>query len=69
MHQARRNQLIDQFFPQAFDIHRPPAGKMDQGLLALRRADQATGSFQLGKADFQERLIQWTPEAIRWSED
>ncbi len=32
------------------------------------RLSTQSGSFQLGKADFQELLIQWTPEAIRWSE-
>ena len=44
MQQAGIDQLVDQLLAQPLDIHRPPAGEMQQGLLALRRAEQAAGT-------------------------
>ena len=40
VHEAAVDQLIDQLVAQALDIHRAPAGEMQQRLLALRRAHQ-----------------------------
>ena len=37
---ALLHQLVHQLFAQPFDIHGAAAGKMQQGLLALRRAEQ-----------------------------
>ena len=34
--------MIHKFFAQAFDVHGAPSGKVQQGLFALRRAEQAT---------------------------
>ncbi len=44
MHQARIDQLLDKALPQPFDVHRAPAGEMQQGLLALRRAEEAAAA-------------------------
>ena len=43
-HLSRLDQLIDQFFAEALDVHRPPAGKVTQRLFALCRADQAAAA-------------------------
>ena len=44
VHDACVDQLIDQLVAQPFDIHRAAAGKMQQRLLALRRAHETAGA-------------------------
>ena len=38
---ALADQLVDQLLAQALDVHRPPAGEMQERLAALRGAEQA----------------------------
>ncbi len=45
---CRVDQLIDQLVAQPLDVHRAPAGKMQQCLLALGRAEQAAGAARNG---------------------
>mgnify|MGYP000125443486 CR=1 FL=1 len=40
----RVHKLIDQLVAQSFDVHRTSAGEVQQGLLALRRAEQPAGA-------------------------
>jgi hypothetical protein len=44
LHDRRIDELVDQLVAQALDVHRAPAGKMQQCLLALRRAEQPAGT-------------------------
>ena len=46
------HQLVDQLVAQAFDVHHAAAGKVQQRLLALGRAVQATGAAPVGLAFF-----------------
>jgi hypothetical protein len=41
VHDAAVDDLVDQLFAEAFDIHRAASGEMQQRLLALRRTEQA----------------------------
>ncbi len=70
---AAIHQLLHQLVAQTFDVQRAAAGKMQQGLLALRRAEQAAGAAPVrfaflahDRAAAYRAVTVQQPEQIEW---